>query len=725
MTHPSMFKAQTGLVFEPFLSMREWRRRTETPADPGADRMIIPLPPGISERLPERLDTLLGRLRRVGGARACPVEAILGAGPFGAVAARLFAHLTGAAPPRASPASALGARVARRAQSGSSLMVCADPSLGEGGLNRLAFALRRAPRAPGLIYAVDIDGAVMQAVKAAFTPATPLGGDTLLVDAMTRGSSALSAPGWHATSPRLLSIDQIGPALRSTALPIKAVLTHGNGFDFDLGEAVLCGFVNDVIPRADSLAMFPCLHTGTCLRVKQTRLHPGDLDAEVLILASCLGVLDAPAEVDLSVTVFAQLAAGPDVRSIITTIHYWVAAPEAGLRLLEAVAGTQTLGELVVRLNSNLDPFARSAFLLFGNPEAPAPGPAHLNTKRLDAEALQAGSRLAPGLYRIAGPADEARRCILVLGDGLDPPQVRVANSAEQSEALLIFNAEPVTLREEHPDRAPALADRIHARAKALLKFCDQLLPTLADANAALQRRAEALDLLNRARALATAMEERRAGTLEVVTIQECGLLHALDANSDRLCGALVEHYRDWSVGGPMARFLMSVWRSVYRQRRLIFGRACPACQTPLREPVYDAIDGDGGRRLAFCSSCSTVADMPDDQALTVTIRSYREHPDSFELAAEIAHEGPYEARICTAAFLMSRYKVRLETAGPVQLRRLVPGDTCIMTSTLRKSGSSSLGEHWFVLIGLIDGVPFTAARRVLIGPTGARDPVR
>lgn len=725
MDSPSNFEAQVDFVFESVRSMREWRRRTARPAEPGTNRTTIPLPPGISERLPQRLDTFLGRFRRVGGARACPVEAVLGAGPFGLVAARLFAHLTGAAPPRAAPVHALEARVARRAQSGLSLVICADPSLGEGGLNRLALAMRGALRAPGMIYAVDIDSAVMQAVKAAYTPAKPPNGDTWLVDTVTRGWSDLSAPGWRATPAHLLTANQIGAALRNVALPIKAVLTHGNGFDFDLGEAVMCGFATDVIPRSASPAMFSCLHTGACLRVQQTRLHPGDLDAEVLILASCTGVLDAPAEVDLSVTAFAGFAASPDVRSIITTAHYWVAAPEAGLRLLEAVAGSQSLGELVVRLNTGLDPFARSAFLLFGNPEAPAPRPADLKTRRLDSEALQAGLILAPGLHRIAGPADGARRCLIVLGGGSDPPRVRFATAAEPSDALLIFNSEPVYLLEEHPEQAPALADQTLARAQAFLRFCDQLLPTLADPEVVHQRRAEASDLIDRARSLERATEEHRAGTLQVATTQERALLHMLDADSDQLSRALVKHFRDWSVGGPMARFLVSVWRSVHRQVRLISGRACPTCQAPLREPVYDALDGHGGRRLVFCPSCSTVADIPHERTLTVTIRSYQLHADQIDLAAEIACEEHCQVQICAAAFLMSRYEVWTESAGPVQLRRPTPGDTWFMSATLEKPNSPLLGEHWLVLVGLIDGVPFTAARKVLIGPAGARDPVR
>jgi len=112
--------------------------------------------------------TLLDALHRSGGARAQPVETILAAGPFGPVAARLFAHLTGAAPPRATPARSVRTPARRCAMTGSSLLICTDPTLGEGGLNRLADAIGGTPLTPGLIYAVDLDSAVMLAVKAAF-----------------------------------------------------------------------------------------------------------------------------------------------------------------------------------------------------------------------------------------------------------------------------------------------------------------------------------------------------------------------------------------------------------------------------------------------------------------------------------------------------------------------------------------------------------------------------
>ncbi len=725
MHSPSNFETQADFVVDPIRSMRDWRHRTATPVEPGTDRTTIPLPPGTSERLPERLNTLLNRLQRVGGARVRPVEVIFGAGPFGSVAARLFAHLTGVVPPRASPTNSLAARVSRRVQSGSSLVICADHSLGEGGLNRLALAMRGARRAPGLIYAVDLDSAVMQAVKAAFPPAIPPKGDTWLVDSVTRSSSDLSVPGWRASPSHLLNPKEIGAALRNTALPTKAMFTHGNGFDFDLGKAVLCGFATDVIPRANSPAMFPCLHTGACLRGGQTRLHPRDLEAEVLILASCLGVLDAPAELDLRMTAFAGLALSPDIRSIITTAHYWVAAPEAGLRLLEAVACAQTLGELVTRLNTGLDPFARSAFLLFGNPEAPSPRQADLMTWQVDSEALQGESTLAPGLHQIAGPADGPRRRLVVLGNELTSPRVRFATAAQRSDTMLILNAEPVSLRAEHLDHAPASADRTQARAQAFLRFCDQLLPASADAEAMRQLRSEAWDLLNRARALERAMEERRFGTLEVVTTPEYTLLHALDTDSDRLCYALVEQYCEWSVGSSMARFLVSAWRSGHRQERITLGNVCPVCRAPLREHVYSAFDSEGDRRLVLCSSCSTVADMPDGRALTVEICGYQDQHDRFELTTRFTHGEPCDAQICAAVFLMSRYEVWPESASPVQLRRLVPGDTWTMRSTLSKPSSPLLGEHWFVLIGVFEGVPFTASRKVLIGSTGARDPAR
>lgn len=725
MNHLPNAEDRMEFVVERIRSMREWRRRTAKPAKLREGRMIIPLPPCISEKQPELLDTLLNGFRHVGGACPRPVTSILGSGPFGAVAARLFAHLTGSVPPRIVPLHTFQARVERYAQSGSSLLICADPSLGEGGLNWLAHGLRGRHQAPGIIYAMNFDGAVMQAVKAAFTPAMPTNADTWLVDAMTCGSSDLSAPGWRATPANLLSVSQTKAALRNTTVPIKAIFTHGNGFDFDLGETVLCGIATDIIPYTDSRAMFPCFHTGTCLRVGQTRLHPDDIYADVLVMAACLGVLDAPTEVDLSVTVFAELTASPHVRSIITTAHFWVAAPEAGLRLLEAIADSHTLGELVSRLNTGLDPFDRSAFLLFGNPEAPTPEPAHLKTRQIDAGTLQAGLTLEPNLHRIAGPAEGARRYLIVLGGEPDPPQVRFAISAGRPDTLLIFNAEPVALHATNPDQNPVPADQIQARAQAFIRACDQLLPAMVNEDVKDQCRTRASDLLHRARAFERAMEERRTGTIEVMHAREFILLRALNADSDQLCYALVKHYRDWSVGGPVARFLTSVWRSTHRQVQLLSGIVCFVCRAPMRKHVYAEIDGNGTRRLTLCPNCSTVADMPNDQAPITTIYSYEEHADRFDLSVGVTNEEPREAQICAVTFLMSRYQVWPESASTVQLQHLAPNETWTMKSVLKKTDLSLAGEHWFALIGLIDGVPFMTTRKILIGSSSAREPTR
>ena len=128
---------------------------------------------------------------------------------------------------------------------------------------------------------------------------------------------------------------------------------------------------------------------------------------------------------------------------------------------------------------------------------------------------------------------------------------------------------------------------------------------------------------------------------------------------------------------------------------------------------------------MTYSPGCSLIADMPADQPVTVDIARPVEREDAFEITVAIRQRGPGESQIAAAAFLMSGYEVWPESAGPVEVKRLAPEDTWTFATALKKPPQALEGEHWFVVVGLIDGVPFTRTRRVLMEAARARDPMR
>lgn len=716
--------AHLQFVFERSASFGDWRERTATPA-PQCDVTCVPLPPGCTPHLEARLNSLVCRLRTTDRVDSCSVETVIGIGTFGEIAARLFTYLTDSSLYLLEKPYGFTTQLNKFGNQCSSLLVCLDTELGSGALNAASLALQGAGARIGFVYANDVDSAVLYAFKASFPLPDRDNDSFLLIDSMTRSTRNISLPGWRSISTSDLEAAHAASLLSDPTSTMKGILTHGNGFDYQLGEAVLCGLETEEIPHLNHPAMFPCFHTGKCLRTKQTRILPQELIANVLILASCLGVMDGPPGIDISSTAFHALMRGANVWSMINTAHYWVASPEVGLQMLAAVGSSDTLGSLVHCLDKVLDPLASSAFLLFGNPNATITQ-RPLAQIKIDSKILSVGISLSPGLYRLYTEQDACPPIILVTGTADKEPVMRVSRDTDskRSDSIILMAGSELCLKIPTAKKSALGIAEIEATAQGLLHFAEQFLLELTTRDIADNYRAFSFTLRNNSRALARAFRERGPEGIVILTNDEAVLLQLLYTDLSRLGNDLTVTYRDWCIGENKPRFLLSVWQAHYEQVAVEFGKSCTQCGAPMREHIYKGLNPvSGDRRISHCPLCSLRSDLPLGLPLTLTVKGLDEDIDHFNLRVSVTQNGLKTMQLSSAAFLMSGYAVWRESASEVKIGYRNSGESWDLQMKIMKPPETLIGDHWFVLIGLADGTPYAVAHKVIMDPAAVRLP--
>lgn len=673
----------------------------------------LPLPPGLSE-LEQRHFEQVARawaIRR--DVRPCPVDIVVGIGPLGEISARLFGLITGTPVVAPSPDGGVEAMVALAVEHGD-VLVCVD--LGQTWLYPTDLSAKTYATGArlGFVCSYDVLTAVVGALKAALVAPESEEVETIVLDGRSRdpvdhtwGQLTLT----HASS---VTIDRVRELL-ARPCHIKVIAAHGNGYDYSLGPAVLCG-VEGPVPQLDDAALFSCFQTGTCLRGDNKRVHVGSIRGDVLFIAACWGFLDGAQGVDLGRTAVSAWLRGPDIGAVIMTAVPWTSLAGDCLRLLASVEGAPSLGDATRRLNTSLDAGC-SAFVLLGNPRAPlgatgiattslAPSPDDL----VRLPQLPAGVHLIKASEvdgRVSLDTEAPEAWIGVVGVQLD----------DERRAVLVANSHPAvpTLLADS-GRGPRPTREAYARLAHHVVLSAQVEPGFVQEGGGASLAPELLAHARSTVQVVDALADQQVGETWLLTPRQRGVLEYLDDGWVQLAGAFAERYVSWCTGAAAARFLPNEWRRDYRQAFAEVGPICDVCHLPTRLHGYHALDGVlPERHLRLCRLCSTKSDLPADFALEVLVGEIVDDDDELVFTGELVNSTAQAVLVAPAMFFMSAYQTWAASAETFPPRWLGSGEALPLSYRTTVPEDLVPGDHWFVVVGIVDGAPFTWCTRARI----------
>lgn len=673
----------------------------------------LPLPPGLSEPEHRHIERVVRSWAARRDVRPCPVDIVVGIGHLGEISARFFGLITGTSVVAPSPDGGLEAVLALTEKHGD-ILVCVD--LGQTWLyptDLSAKAYATGARL-GFVCSYDLLTAVIGALKAALVAPGTEEVETIVLDDRSRDPVDYTWGRLTLTHASGVSIDRIRELLVRPC-HVKVIAAHGNGYDYSLGPAVLCS-IEGPVPKLEDAALFPCFQAGTCFRGNDKRVHVGSIRADVLFIAACWGFLDGAQEVDLRRTAVSAWLREPDVGAVITTAVPWTSLTGDCLRLLASVEGAPSLGDATRRLNTSLDAGC-SAFVLLGNPRAPF-GTTGVGTMSLlpSPEGLVRLPQLPAGVHliessevdgRVSLDAEAPEAWIGVVGVQLN----------DERRAVVVANSHPVvpTLLGDR-GRGPRPTRQAYARLAYHVGLSTRVEPIFVQKGCGASLAPQIIAHARSTVQVVDALADQQVGKTWLLTSQQRMALEYLDDGWMQLAGAFAERYVSWCTGAAAAQFLSNEWRRDYRKVFAEVGSICDVCHLPTRLHGYQALDGVlPARHLRLCRLCSTKSDLPADFDLEFRVSEIVDNDDELCFTGELVNPTSRVVLVAPAMFFMSAYRTWAASTATFPPRWLGSGEALPLAYRTTVPDDLVPGDHWFVVVGIVDGAPFTWSTRARI----------
>lgn len=694
-------------------SREQWLRALAVPPD-WKRTVVIPLPPDLNETNLERLNAVAQDLADRGGATICPVDAVISVGTRGKMAADFFSWLTGSPHLPAELGERSLGSIQRHCSDKSNVLISCDKDFAAFGLTEISSALGKLKVNFGYIYAFDTESALIAAFKAAFEPDSSERAN-YLINAMSRLNIDEDFGELHVAAGASITAERMQELLVRRA-HFKVIFSHGNGFDYNLGKAVLC-CIPGTIPVLNDPLLFSCFQTGECTRSGQQRVGVDVIQSEVLLMATCWGVLDGSIGLDYARTAYGRLIAGSGVWSLMATATAWTAAPHDWLRIQHVLSNSPTLGEATRRLNHELDS-VHATFLLFGNPRVTLKT---IPNGKACVEIHEANEiRDLPSGFRMlqvkASSQSDFAVYIVRSEAGSASGHADFATSAHLPRGTLAaFSETTLTIQTAPVQRlGPRPGMKTYARLCHNIAIVERLLPGLLQSQDQSLLAQRIATLSRRSVMLGRWMENRETENGIVLFEEEYGGLIALHDEWLSVAQGVVSEWLAWSTGQPAARFIMDVWRSEFRQVKVAEGPRCQVCAKPTRNQLYASLAfALPERTLSLCRICSTKSDFPSAFHLSIDMRKIIEREDQFEVLASLVNGCDDPALMAAAIFLMSANRVWPACVWQQEATWIKQRETMELNCTIPKPEGMVPGAHWIVILGLFDGAPFTHCTKV------------
>jgi hypothetical protein len=400
---------------------------------------------------------------------------------------------------------------------------------------------------------------------------------------------------------------------------ILAIATHGNGVDAPLGRAVLCSLAAD--STVTHGPFLPCGSGGPCLRDRPDsrgeldRIDPAGISSDILIWATCWGVLCADAIFDPSRSLAARFIESPECAALLTSYRD-IRPDDAHLVLASALAHAGTpLGAIVLALNATSDCRTEVPWILLGDPAAALDATGPRSAPTIAAGAPPAPANIGPGYFRLeladntamvfAGPVD---------GEALGPSNLWLRPvPGSGSAAGLLLSEQPRTITfEGYRHHLDVTAGRVLAAiwgSSDDLRFARsfiELAGASSDDGAGMK---EMLDKRLQSNAAALSLRDREAALsgphapLQALAEREVTNWSALNR---RIHDSL--HTFLTGIAGVLHH---TYWRFPPRRESIESGARCPTCQAPTHRDRLVFVEPPGERAMQRCARCGVVADTP------------------------------------------------------------------------------------------------------------------
>jgi hypothetical protein len=695
-------------------SREEWLQALSVPPD-WEHASVIPLPPELDESTLERLNAVARGLADR-GARACPVDAVIAVGTRGRTAAAFFAWLTESPILNAEPGDLALNSIERLCGNKSNVLISCDKDFDAFGLTEISSTLGKLKVNFGFIYAYDMESALIAAFKAAFEPNSSKRAN-YLINAMSRLDIDKTFGALHVAGGTGLTADRMHELLVYPA-HIKTIVAHGNGFDYNLGKAVLC-CISGTIPVLNDPMLFSCFQNGECVKSAQHRVGVDLIQSDVLLMATCWGVFDGAVGLDYARTAYARLITGSGVWSLIATATAWTAAPQDWLRIQHALSESRTQGEATRRLNQILDPL-HATFLLFGNPlanlqttpnnrvcfEMDGPDDIHELTSGFQLLRIKPGPQSPYAIYVVKGEQGSAS------GHAEFAKAEDVADGT-----LLAFSENTLTLESAPVHRmGPRPGMETYARLCRNVAMVERLLPAFEgfqDKSRLAQRIAT---LKHQSSTLGRWLENRETGNGYALFEEEYGGIAALHEEWLSAAQSVISEWLAWSTEGPAARFVVDVWRQEFRRVLVAEGPRCEVCRKPTRNQIYvPLIEPLPERTLTLCRICSTKSDLPSTFELSINVPKIIDEGNRYRVSASLENGSHHSTLLGSAMYLMTANRVWPECVWQRKAVWMKEQETLELDCAIPKPEARTPAAHWFVILGLFDGAPFTHCTKVHI----------
>lgn len=708
------------LTFRVCSSWDEWLQALSVHRDTDEQApLTIPLPPKVDRSCIEHLEKAARVLVERGGAQICPVDAIISVGDRGETAARLFAWLTGS--PVLYPETGDGVldSIVDLCAGKSNVLISCDKDFDRFGLSEFSSALGKHNVNFGFIYPYDTESAVIAAFKAALDPYPSDSAANCLINPLSWLNVDRVFEDLHLAAGATITAERMQEIL---ALPahIKMIIAHGNGFDYNLGQTVLC-CIDGAIPLIHDPMLFPCFQTGVCLRPTQSRFAMNHIRADFLLMATCWGVLDGATGLDYARTAYSPLVAGSGVWALMTTASPWTSAPQDWLRIHNALSKSHTQGEAARRLNQLVDPL-HATFLLFGNPCARLRATPYRRLQlNMNVNVPYPAQELLPGfqLLRIE-PSVLSHYAAYVPKGEHDSllGRAEFAKADESADDTLIAFCETRLTLEYAPVEGlgPRPGMETYAHLTRNVGMVEHLLPAFGQRPDELTLAGRITNLKRQSLALGRFLENRETGNGHMLFEEEFASIAAIHGEWLSSAQSVTSTWLTWSTKGPAAGFIVDIWRPEFRQTSVAEGPRCDVCRKLTRNQIYTCLTAPlPERTLTLCRLCSTKSDMPSIFELSIDIQKIIHEKNWFHVYASLGNESDHPGLLCSAMFFMSAYRVWPECISLQSATWMGIQETAQLDFAIPKPEPTTPGAHWFVMIGLFDGAPFTHCTQIRI----------
>jgi hypothetical protein len=682
------------------------------------DSLTLPLPPQVDRSCIEHVKKAISILGERGGAHICPVDAVISVGERGETAARLFAWLTGS--PVLYPETGDGAldNIVDLCTGKSNVLISCDKDFNQFGLSELSSTLGKLNVNFGFIYPYDTESAVIAAFKAAHDPYPTDSVANYLINPLSWLEVDRVFDNLHLAIGATITTDRMQEIL---ALPanIKMIVAHGNGFDYNLGQTVLC-CIDGAIPVIHNPMLFPCFQTGVCLRSSQSRFSMNHIQADFLLMATCWGVFDG-AELDYTRTAFSPLVVGSSVWALMTTAGPWTSAPQDWLRIHNALSHSYTHGEAARRLNHLVDPL-HATFFLFGNPCAKlCAAPYRRLQLNMSVNVPSPTPELLPGFQLLQiEPSVLSNYAAYVPEGDLNSQLGRAEFAKAEASAdgtLIAFCDTRLTIAHAPVEElGPRPGMETYARLTRNVGMVEHLLPAFGQGTNEMTLAGSIANLKRKSVALGRFLENREIGNGHMLLKEEFASIAAIHNEWLSCAQSITSTWLTWSTKGPAAGFIVDIWRPEFRQTSVAEGPRCDVCRKSTRNQFYTCLTTPlPERTLTLCRICSTKSDKPSSFELSIDFQQIIYEKNCFYVYASLGNESDHPSLLCSAMFLMSAYHVWPECISLQSAAWMSIKETAQLDFAIPKPEFTTPGAHWFVMIGLFDGAPFTHCTQIHI----------